>query len=871
MMPSRAGNHLWFAVGAIPTVVVLLTWTFLRASAVSPQAHFEYSRQLVQLRQDDTELNAAVLASRFALLPDFDPLVKAVDALRQLTARAAEPPEFLSSQDRALVVAKATELSTLEKRKADLVDRYKREMSVLRNSLNYYPKAAADLLDKTDDSDSREFDSFNRRLQIFMRAPDAATGHQLEAERRQLVTITSLNHDADAPLNHLLRHAGIIISRQPVVDQLTRNILYLPTTETDDDLVRLYGAAHEHAMENSARFRVLLYVAALLLVGYVTFYLLSLEKTRRALATAHKDLGERFEAQRLAEERSRLYATVFTDASEGMVITDCDNVIAAVNPAFATITGYGPEEAVGQKPQLLHSGRHDNDFYRRMWTQLRAHDQWRGEIWNRRKNGEIFPEWLSITVVRDDRGDITNYIGIFSDVSERKEAEARIHHLAHHDALTDLPNRILLQDRLDQAILQSKRSNRRTAVLFLDLDRFKNINDSLGHDIGDSLLVQVAERCASVIRETDTISRQGGDEFVIVLPDLEQSQDAAHVARKVVRALDRPFMLAGHELSISASIGIALYPDDGQSASELLKNADAAMYRTKAEGRNGFQFYSADMNVVSLGDLLLESQLRGAIERQEMFVYFQPKVSSATGAAVGLEALLRWRHPRQGFIEPERFIPVAEESGLIGPIGEWVIATVFRQLRSWLDAGLRTLPVSINISAHQFAHQNLVKLIGEALTVNRLPAELIELELTESLLMQDIYRATQVLGQLRRMNVGLAIDDFGTGYSSLSYLKQFPVQVLKIDQSFVKDIAAGGEATNIAGAIIALAHGMELRVVAEGVETEIQRRYLAQHGCDEFQGYLFGQPMSADDTSRWLAALPRPDQAGKARSTNFNQ
>jgi diguanylate cyclase (GGDEF)-like protein/PAS domain S-box-containing protein len=857
MTPAAASRRNWIALASITVAVMLLTWIFLRADAVSPQAHFDYSQQLRQLRQADTELNAAIVASRFDVLADFDPLVTEVEALRDLTARATSPPSFLHSEDREQIAARAAELQALEAQKAALIDRYKREISVLRNSLHYYPAAAANLLDRSDGRDSREFDRFNRRLQIFMRSPDPALGRQLEADRQQLATAPAREPDASGNLDHLLRHAQVILARQSVVDDLTRGIMKIPTIEVEEDLARLYSAGHQHAMADAARFRILLYLAALLLVAYLAFYFHSLENTRRALATAHKDLGDRFAAQRQAEEKTHLYATVFTNACEGMIITDRDNRIAAVNPAFAAITGYSPEEVVGHKPQVLRSGQHDSNYYRQMWSQLGDQSQWRGEIWNRRKNGEVFPEWLSITVVRDDQGTPTNYIGIFSDVSERKEAEARIHHLAHHDALTDLPNRVLLQDRLDQAILLSRRSNRRTAVLFLDLDRFKNINDSLGHDIGDSLLVQVAERCASVMRETDTISRQGGDEFVIVLPDLEQSQDAAQVARKLTRVLDKPFMLGGHELTVTGSIGIALYPDDGQTASELLKNADAAMYRTKAEGRNGFQFYSADMNVVSLGDLLMESQLRGAIERGEMSLHFQPKVSATNNAAVGVEALLRWQHPQQGFIPPDRFIPVAEESGLIGPIGEWVIQTVCRQLRSWIDAGLRVVPVSVNISAHQFAHQDLVGVVDEALQANRLAAELLELELTETLLMHDVHRATLVLGQLRRMNIRLAIDDFGTGYSSLSYLKQFPVQVLKIDQSFVKDIGAGGEAVKIAGAIIALAHGMDLQVIAEGVETEVQRGYLASHGCDQFQGYLFGYPMPVAQTTEWLASLPQ--------------
>jgi diguanylate cyclase (GGDEF)-like protein/PAS domain S-box-containing protein len=580
---------------------------------------------------------------------------------------------------------------------------------------------------------------------------------------------------------------------------------------------------------------------------------------RNASAARRKldETGHRLADERKVGECLQVRATGFDSASEGMIVTDRENRILAVNPALTARTGFTAEELIGKRPEVLRSGRHDSNYYRRMWSQLDNQNLWRGEIWNRRKNGQVLPEWLSIAVVRDAGGSPANYVAIFSDVSELKASEARAHHLAHHDALTDLPNRLLLQDRLDQAILQSKRANRRTAVLFLDLDGFKAINDSLGHELGDRLLIQVAERCASILRETDTISRQGGDEFVIVLPDLEQGQDAAQVARKLTRILDRPFLIGDHELVVTGSIGIALYPDDGQTASDLLRNADAAMYRTKADGRNGFQFFSSDMNVVSLGDLLLENQLRGAIGRNELFLHYQPKVSARDGVTLGLEALLRWQHPQQGILLPDRFIDAAEECGFGETIGSWVLNTVCRQLREWIDAGLRVLPVSINVSPQQFIQQNLADLAATALHNHRLPGSLLEFELTEPILMRDIARTIRVLDGLRQMGVRLAIDDFGTGYSSLSYVRQFPVQTLKLDQSFVKDVGTGGEAVRVAAAIIALAHGMSLQVVAEGVESETQCRHLLDHGCDQFQGFLFSRPMSSEQTRRWLAERSR--------------
>ncbi|MCK6391910.1 MAG: EAL domain-containing protein, partial [Azonexus sp.] len=480
-----------------------------------------------------------------------------------------------------------------------------------------------------------------------------------------------------------------------------------------------------------------------------------------------------------------------------------------------------------------------------MWQSLNAQGQWQGEIWNRRKNGGIFPEWLSISAVRNDAGGATHFIGVFTDISERKQSEARIHHLAHHDALTGLPNRLLLDDRISQGILNSRRAKRQMAIIFVDLDRFKNINDTLGHEIGDSLLVQAAQRGLSVLREADTLCRQGGDEFVVVLPELAHRQDAAHIVRKLLAALCQPYLLAGHELTVSGSAGIALYPENGETASELLRKADAAMYRAKEEGRNTWRFFSSEINTASLGELLLENDLFGALERDELLLHYQPKVCAKTGALLGAEALMRWRHRDHGMVPPGRFIPLAEENGLINAFGEWALRTVCAQQRAWLDAGLLVVPVAVNISANQFARQDLPAMLAHLLGEYGLPPQLIELELTESLLMRNANSAASVLQKLQKMHIHVAIDDFGTGYSSLSYLHQFPVQSLKIDRTFVNQIGEHGETVRLASAIIAMAHELDLVVIAEGVENEAQRRYLAEHGCDQFQGYLFGRPQDA--------------------------
>ena len=451
-----------------------------------------------------------------------------------------------------------------------------------------------------------------------------------------------------------------------------------------------------------------------------------------------------------------------------------------------------------------------------------------------------------------EEGGPCNYIGIFSDITERKEAEARILHLAHHDPLTNLPNRALLNDRLGQTLLQARRDGRGAAVLLLDLDRFKTINDTLGHERGDSLLLEVCARCRRVLRDTDTLARLSGDEFVIVLPDATTADVAADTARRLLDAIALPCRLGEHEISITASIGIALFARDGSDESTLLRNADAAMHRAKEAGRNAFEFYAEDMNTSSLGRLLLEHQLRGAAERGELLLHYQPKVSAADGRLGGFEALLRWQHPELGMVAPGQFIPLAEESGLIVPIGQWVLEEACRQQRAWLDAGFDVPPLAVNLSAHQLAQPDIVATVAAAIGRHHLAPGLIELELTETMLMRDVDRTIRTLVRLREMGVRLSIDDFGTGYSSLNYLRQFPVNALKIDRSFVGDIGSDGAEGKIAAAIVGMAHSLGLEAIAEGVETEAQRAFLQMHGCHQLQGYLIARPAHAREIERFL-------------------
>ncbi len=553
-----------------------------------------------------------------------------------------------------------------------------------------------------------------------------------------------------------------------------------------------------------------------------------------------------------ADLEMQLAATVFDASSNAIVITDTRNRIIAVNAAFCEITGYADTEAIGQTPTILSSGRHDASFYKAMWNSLSDTGVWIGEVWNRRKDGEIYAEWLTINTVKNSRGEITHYVAIFSDITEHKQTEEHVRHLAHYDALTDLPNRTLFNDRLGQALIQAHRNRCKAAVMFLDLDRFKVINDTLGHSVGDLLLQEAALRLKGCVREGDTVSRQGGDEFVVLLPEIADEEDVYAVAQKLLNAIAQSFMLDGHELHVSASIGVSFYPNDGADAETLMKNADVAMYRAKEMGRNNYQFYHADMNARSFERLAMETSIRRALEREQFELYYQPRIEALGGVIVGVEALIRWHHPDLGLILPAQFIPLAEETGLILPIGEWVLRIAAAQGKAWQQAGLPPLFVAVNVSARQFRQADFAGKVSRILQDTGFDPHCLELELTETTLMTHAEENIETLKKLKETGIRIAIDDFGTGYSSLGYLKRLPVDILKIDRSFVSDVTDNRDDAAIVEAIIAMARSLALHVIAEGVETVEQSQFLQARKCDEMQGYYFSHPLPVEEFERLI-------------------
>ncbi|MEW5728709.1 MAG: EAL domain-containing protein, partial [Pseudomonadota bacterium] len=562
---------------------------------------------------------------------------------------------------------------------------------------------------------------------------------------------------------------------------------------------------------------------------------------RRFLVVLH-DIS----ARKRALARLDVAEKVLESTMEGVMVTDRRGTMLWVNQGFCRISGYDREEVMGKPAGMLKSGLQGPEFYAVMWRTIREKGEWAGEIWNRRKDGEAFPEWLTIKAITDPAGEVTRYVGVFSDISKHKRAEETIRTLTYYDAVTRLPNRYLFMDRLNQAIERSQRSDRKAALVMVGLDRFKQINESLGHQTGDALLRAVAERLAASLRGHDTVARLRGDTFCCLLTELAQGHDAHAVISRLLECFTPSFEVNGHELYVTSAVGISVFPVDGTDPDELIQKAETAMNRSKERADNAYQYYAPEMHTNSAERLRLETELRKALARDEFTVYYQPKIDTVSGRVVGAEALLRWHHHELGMISPADFIPIAEDTGLIVPIGDWVLKHVCAQIRRWQDQGTPVVRVAVNISAVQFRQPDVVDKVVEALTEHAIDPSLLELELTESAVMRNAETAISTLLALHNQGVRLAVDDFGTGYSSLSYLKKFPLDKLKIDRSFVLDLATNPASIEIVGAIVAMAHSLNLAVVAEGVESEDQLDILRTLRCDEIQGFFYSRPIPGE-------------------------
>jgi len=574
---------------------------------------------------------------------------------------------------------------------------------------------------------------------------------------------------------------------------------------------------------------------------------------RRAMARVGIESSKR----RRAESEARRLASAIQHGADAMMVTSLDGVIEYVNPAFERVTGWSREEITGRSPSVLNSGTHPASLFAEMWATLKRGDVFRCTLINKRRDGSTFHEEKTITPLRDGRGQITHYIASGKDVSDRVKAQEKLEYLAHHDVLTGLPNRALLADRIEQALARARRENGAMAVMFLDLDGFKAINDTAGHQVGDLLLAEIANRLRAAVREHDTVARLGGDEFAIILEGTKSMSSVGGIARKLLYSLASPVHVEGADLYVTTSIGISRFPRDGEDVHTLLRKADSAMYRAKEAGKNTFRFYSQLEGDEDAQRLELEQQLRRAIERREFALFFQPQMSIDTGTVVGCEALIRWNHPTQGLVMPSVFVPVLEESGLIVEVGDWVLREACRQARGWRLAGLPTLRIAVNVSARQFSKRDLVGDVARILDETGTEPRLLHIEITEGTIAAKFERSVEIMKKLNALGVKIAVDDFGVGYSSLNYLKRLPIHSLKIDRSFIHDVTTDQNDAAIARTIIALAHNLGLDVIAEGVETLEQMFFLSRQGCNEVQGYLVGQPMPPERFAEWLRDNPR--------------
>lgn len=566
------------------------------------------------------------------------------------------------------------------------------------------------------------------------------------------------------------------------------------------------------------------------------------EERTTELMAANTELQKEISTRIEYQEQIQLSNNVIENTIDGILITDAEGIIQRVNPSFSMITGYSSEEIVGKNPRMLRSGYHRESFYSEMWDEILNKGKWKGEIWNRRKNGEVYPQWLSINALKGSDGETSHYVGVFHDISDIKDAENKLSHQTFHDALTGLANRLLFTDRLERAMTHTQRHHDHVGLILLDLDNFKNLNDSFGHNLGDACLREIAQLLRDTCRREDTVSRIGGDEFAIILPEVTDIENVVQLARRIISAFVEPVIVQDQNFFISASIGITLYPDDGASVEELIKNAEIAMYSAKSSGKNKFQLFTPEMNARVNRRMKIENDLREGLEKKEFLVYYQPKVDLESNSIVGVEALVRWRRPNGDIVSPADFIPIAEDTGLIVPIGEFVLETACKQAKNWHDEGF-PIGVSVNLSMRQFREKNLVEMVKAILRMSELPATALELEITESLLMENEKSSIQILNHLKNEGIKLSIDDFGTGYSSMAYLKQMPIDSLKIDRVFVKDLPDDKNDLALTTAMVSMAKSLGLTTIAEGVETKDQYQLFKKLGCTEVQGYYCSPPV----------------------------
>jgi diguanylate cyclase (GGDEF)-like protein/PAS domain S-box-containing protein len=864
LLPRR-----WQAGNGVVLVLLLaaLTWLYLRAENVAPSQHFVYTQQLRDLRELDAKIDAELLANDLELTRNYDALTDYTQRALAISSRnSLAIPAFLDADERGAVLNAAQSFRVALQRKADLIDRFKRNNAVLRNSLAFFPVAAAALLDGNQSHLKTHrglVNRYARTVLVYARLP-STTGLMQIADARKKMVVAFFDAAQRLEVNNLMRHGDVITQRRSELDQLMQDIFSLQSNSLLESLSRDYAIGHAHALDEASRYRRALFALAIFLVAYLAMTFFGLDLARRSLEAAHREVSERYAAQLEAEKQLKLHATAFKNAHDGITLTDAAGIILDVNPAFSRITGFERSEAIGHNPRVLKSGRHDSEFYDAMWRSLKETGNWQGEIWNRDKYGEVYPELLSISAVHDETGQLTNYVAVFADIGRIKDQEKQLTQMAYYDALTELPNRTLLADRVVQAIAQTRRSQTTMAVCYLDLDGFKLVNDTWGHDAGDKVLIEIANRLKDALRGGDTVARLGGDEFVLLLLGLSSAEECDDVMHRILNQIGQPLTFRPERVTLSASVGVTLFPGDDADADALMRHADQAMYQAKQAGKNRYHIFDAeqDRSVRNRHDRV--ERIHQALEDREFLLFYQPKVNMRLGTVVGAEALIRWSHPERGIVIPAEFLPLIEDEDLIDLVGDWAIDSALTQMEAWRADGL-TLPVSVNVAGKQLQSPTFVEKLKAALLRHPEVARQLELEVLETAAIEDVVKTARVIEECRDMGVQFSLDDFGTGYSSLTYLKRLPAETIKIDQSFVRDILSDGNSLVIVQGIIGLANAFQRQVIAEGVETVEHGRLLMQLNCDQAQGYGIAKPMPAEHIANWVKHW-RPDPLWQAIS-----
>ncbi len=837
--------------------ILILTVLFVRAGSVSHERHYQYTLELRSLREADAEIAAEVLANRLELSRNYDALTEHLHRAMAASQRIASMPKFLAEKDRIAVRKATADLQASLAEKAMLVDRFKRDSAVLRNSLAYFPAAVnAYFREPHTPAIGQLVGRYARHLLAFARLPDA-DNKRLATMSADRLRAAAVHGKERGVVDNLLRHGDVIVERLANVEAQLRQLLANDSAQKLERLYESYSRGYSRAEAAAERYRLLLYVLALALVAYLAVTAFRLSRARRSLAEANRELSERYAAQLLVEDRLRLHTTAFDNSHEGITLTNARGEILDVNPAFTRITGYERSEVIGRNPRVLKSGRHDPAFYEAMWKSITEKGTWRGEIWNRSKFGDVYPELLSIAAVHDADGQLTNFVAVFSDISRLKEQEKQLVQMAYFDALTGLPNRALLADRIVQASAQTRRSKKLMAVCYLDLDGFKPINDTWGHDVGDQLLIEVANRFKTTLRAGDTVARLGGDEFVLLMLGLEDIAECEQAVQRMLHAVGDPLLVAPQPVTLSASVGVAIFPLDDGDADTLLRHADQAMYRAKQSGKNRFHVFDPDQDRYTRSRYDRVARIQDALDYNEIVLYYQPKVDMRAGRVAGVEALIRWQHPERGLLLPAEFLPLIEDHDMVIRVGEWVIEAALTQMDAWLGQGLR-MPVSVNLAGRQLQSPGFVQRLSDALARHPQVANLLEMEVLETSALEDMVKVSRVIEECNQLGVSFSLDDFGTGYSSLTYLKRLPVASIKIDQSFVGEMFSDPDNLVIVQGVIGLTNAFQRQAIAEGVETVEHGRLLLQLDCDYAQGFGIGKPMPGEELPAWVEGW-RPD------------